>query len=706
MRKKKSWFIEFYQVFSNMKIIYKKFMLQNILKNITKSPWIYQFFDKKWEIIYIGKSRNLFSRVNSYFNWQWNLNFAKKSMVSQVCDIKTILTNTETESLILETTLIKKHKPKYNILMKDDKNHLYIKITNEEIPRILKTRNPSLIKEDEKKDFYFWPYINGNYVNNVLKVLKKVFGYRSCDLKFYDLQPLITKEGVRGRSIPCLDYYIKRCSAPCLLEQEKINSYKAGVENIKNFLKWDVKEVEKSLKEKMQIYAKKLEFEKAGEIKKDLEAITSLNEIQIVRDFVSGDYDVINYVEKFEKIYIWFFKIRDSKIIGFYNYEIENSLEDSIEFLLFNFVETRIAENFEENEKNKIKYILPEISNLKEDRENTNPPAFGIPLIKGDKDYVEMFGKNILSLLEFPKIGWKIELLKLCYKNIYEQAYKKYLASLSTKWFTKQTMKNLLHILGYSRINKDIVFECNDISHIFWHYTVASRTVIENGKLANSKYKKLKIKTLEEWKINDFDSMREVMTRRLLEIEKTGFVPDLIIIDWWKGQLSSVMEKIPHPNPLLIGEGIAQKEIAVSLQIVSIAKREEELFVAKYQPQSLLAKEGSNENSELFSLLTKEGARGWSFEKIVLSKDSAELKLVQKIRDEAHRFAITFNRDSRSKAAKKNILESLPWIWSKTRKKLLKEFGSVDSLKEANREDLVKILTKAQIESLENHGII
>jgi excinuclease ABC subunit C len=194
---------------------------------------------------------------------------------------------------------------------------------------------------------------------------------------------------------------------------------------------------------------------------------------------------------------------------------------------------------------------------------------------------------------------------------------------------------------------------------------VASRSVIENGKTANSKYKKFKIKNLEEWKIDDFNSMREIMERRIKEIKKQNFIPDLIIIDWWKWQLSSVVE-------------ILEKNNIKNLQLVWLAKKEEILYKLV----------------------------DWNFEEIILEKDSQELKLIQKIRDEAHRFAITFNRDSRIKSMKKNILESLPWFGIVTRKKILKQFGSVENLINIEKSKLKKLLNKTQIETLENHWLI
>jgi len=624
-------------------------MIKNLLKKIPKNPWIYQYFDKDWKIIYIWKSVNLFSRVNSYFNGKSKLNFAKQKMVEKIVDIKTILTNNETESLILETSLIKEHLPKYNILMKDWKNHIYIKITNEEWPKIIKTRFKNTkrpVSELKNKEFetgleykqneqYFWPYVSSNDVDNILKVIKKVYGYWVANNNFFKSQNSYN-----------LDKYLFEWNNVEMfgknISEEKIKTlYFEKLEKIKKFLKWDYKQVIWELREQMMEFACAHEFERADVLKKQIESIETLNEKQIVREWIIWDYDIINYLEKFDKIFIWKLEIRDSKIIWFYPFEIENNLQEDIDTILENFVKNSLITSLLSNPDSKKQIII---------------------CSKNIKLKEEIFSK---IRIENPKKWTKNDLLKLCYKNIYEFWYKKHIASLSTKWFTKQNMKNLLHILGFSRINKDIIFECNDISHLSGTHTVASRSVIENWKTANSKYKKFKIKNLEEWKIDDFDSMREIMERRLLEIEKSNFIPDLIIIDWGKGQLSSVVEIVGNAG-------------LHSLQLVWLAKKEEELFTLK--------------NGE--------------FQKIILEKDSQELRLVQKIRDEAHRFAITFNRDSRIKSMKKNILESLPWFWVVTRKKILKNFGSVENLINIEKSELSKFLNKTQIETLENHGLI
>lgn len=615
--------------------------LKEILKTIPKLPWVYQYFDSKWKIIYIWKSVNLHSRVNSYFNWTKRLNFAKKKMVSEIKNIEIVVTNTPKECLLLETNLIKKHKPKYNILMKDDKNHTYIKITEDVIPKIIKTRIKTKTWE------YFWPYISTNYVNNIIKLTKKVFWHRSCNIVFEETNWITKIKATNGSKIPCIDYYIKRCSGPCLLKKENLEEYKNAIENIKNFISWDFENIIKSLTEKMKIHATKLEFEKASEIKEMIASISSLKEEQYITWIIKEDCDIINFLEKYEKFYISKIEIRNQKITWIYNFEIENKLNDIDDNIAY-FLEN----NYLENEK-KLKIILP--------RE-----------FEFEKEFLDELNIKIETSL----IWDKTEILKLAYKNAFEFAYKKHLEWLSVKWFTKKDMTELLSILWYKQINKDIIFECNDISHISGNHTVASRSVIENWKTANAKYRKFKIKTLEKWEINDFDSMREIMTRRIAEIKKTWIIPDLIIIDGWKWQLSSVVEILEEEIKKLenIEENEKYLENIKSLQLVSLAKKEEELFLPHES------------------------------ESILISKDSNILRMIQKIRDEAHRFAITFNRDTRIKESKRNILEELPWIWPKTRQKLLKEYWNIDNI--VNDENLKKILNKNQIEVLESHGII
>lgn len=597
-----------------------KTSLQDILKTLPHSPGVYQYFNKQWEIIYVWKSKNLKSRVNSYFSGQQKLNFAKKKMVWYIHTIEYIVTNNEVESLILENDLIKKYQPKYNILLKDDKNFLYIKITKEEFPKIIKTRiSPRKMKISDGK--YFWPYISWYHVGEIFKLLKKIYWYGVAEHNFfmkkwsYNLDKYIFKWNIQDKERKIKELYLEK------------------IWEIQKFLSGNFQQVKENLIADMKRFAANLQFEEAQKRKLSLEALDSLDTLQVVRDGVKGDYFVIQILEKYDSTYIWIIQIQDSKITAYENYEIENKLEDTSKDILTSIVEQKWVEH---RDVKWLTFIVPE--------------------------NIDIENKDIR--IEVPQIWGKMDLLKLCYKNIYEYAHKKYMDSLSMKSFSQQTMKNLLDILGYKVINNDIIFECNDISHLSWTHTVASRSIIENGKKNPKKYKKFRIKTLSQWKIDDFWSMEEIMKRRIAELKKLSNYPDLILIDGWKWQLWAVMKMI------------YESDLEIYPQIVSIAKREEELFLP------------------------------WKTDPILLDKQSNELRLLQALRDEAHRFAISFNRDSRTKSIRKNILEAIPGIWPKTRKKILTKYGSIDNLKATDISDLREYLWKSIVENLENHWII
>lgn len=604
---------------------------QDILSSLPHSPGIYQFLNQSGDIIYIGKSKNLKSRVNSYFSGQQKLNFAKKKMISHIMDIRYIVTDNETESLILENDLIKKHSPKYNVLLKDGKNFLYIKITSEEFPKIIRTRiSPSDIKNATGK--YFGPYISWIHVSEVLKLLKKVFGYGVGSHNFFKKKWAYT-----------LDTYLFEGSSTANEIQIK-KDYEKKIKEISSFLRWNTGELKEKLKWEMQTLATQQLFEEAQKRKLALEALDALDTYQVVRDGVRGNFFVLQVLEKYEKNYLWIIEIENGKIAGYENTEIENQLQYSSQEVMQGIVEKLWVEN---RHKENLSFILP----------------------------TQIWDHLADISCEVPELWSKYELLKLCYKNIYEYAHKKHIDALSQRRFTKKNMKSLLKVLWYQQINNDILFECNDISHLSWSHSVASRSVVENGEKCTKKYKKFRIKTLEDWKIDDFWSMKEIMIRRLKELEKLQNYPDLIVIDGGKGQLWAVM-KIIHDFSAKVSIGQNKNYDLWKLQIVSIAKREEELFLP-----------GKSEA-------------------IILEKDSPELRIIQMLRDEAHRFAISFNRDSRSKSQKKNVLESIPWIWPKTRKKILSKYGSVHKLKSIKKAELEKFLWKSTVENLQNHGII
>jgi len=619
--------------------------LTNQIKNIPKLPGVYQFFDVHGKILYIGKSINLHARVKSYFVKNASLNFAKKKMVAQVDHIETIVTNTSRECLILESNLIKKHKPKYNVLLKDDKNHIYIKITDEIVPKVIKTRQKT------SSGSYFGPYFTTQQANHLLKITKKFFGHRSCHIDFRSVQWKLALTKVRNTKTPCLDYYIGRCSAPCTLKKKNLDQYTRAVTDIHHFLSGNFDAVGKRIHEKMLSYAAHLEFEKADELKTDLTLLESLKEHQIVKDLSVKNADVLHSVEKYGKIFLSRIEIRNTRITGIYNYTLEDKLEDGIQSIAH-----CIEQTYQNNHK-KLTLILPE----------------SIPIEPA-------FLEDLKLQIQLPKIWEKMQILQLAYKNAFEYAYRSHLASLSVKTASKRDAIELLHLLGYQQKNTSLLFECNDISHLSGTHTVASRSVLINGKPDPKKYKKFRIKTLAAWEINDFDSMREIITRRIAEIQHTGNIPDLIIIDGGKWQLSSVMEIIKQKKKILqnITNPTEEEKIFLknlqNLQIVSIAKKEEELFLPE------------------------------TSEPIRLDKESIILRMVQKVRDEAHRFAITFNRNSRSTSLKKNILEDLPGFGPKTRKKLLSHYGNIDGI--IHDETLKHMLSVPQIQTLIDHGII
>jgi len=605
--------------------------VKNILKTLPSSPGIYQFFNEVWEIIYIWKAKVLKNRVKSYFNGTTKLNFAKKKMLSEIVDIKYIMTETEIEALLLENNLVKKHQPRYNVLLKDDKNFLYIKITDDTYPKIIRTRIAPHSKW-KLSGKYFWPYLSWYSVFQILKLLKKIYWYGVGKHHFfkksssYTLDPYIFSGNIDAEEWQIHDIYIKK------------------IGEMKRFLSWDTGKLSSELKEKMLTHAKKLEFEEAQKCRDALTALADLQGYQVVQTEIRGNYIAVQFLEKYETLYAGVIIIEDSKLISYESYEFEHSEMEELHELKAKLFEEIFVSQLERNgSASKFRFLLSE-----------SPTQIEIPL-----EY------------EIPDLWPKYDIMKLCYKNIYEFAQKKYIASLSTKSFTKQTMRNILSLLNYSELNSDIIFECNDISHLSGSHTVASRSVIENGKKNPSKYKKFRIKTLEEWKIDDFGSMREIMTRRLREIYKVGNMPDLIVIDGGKWQLSSVMESIDD-----FYKSQDFEEERIPLQIVSLAKREEELFLP------------------------------WKKDPIILDKDSAELRLIQAIRDEAHRFAITFNRDSRNKQMRQSILEAIPGIGPKTRKKILKLYGSVSNLKEQDKFELEKQLWKNITEILDMHGVL
>ncbi|MBQ8634845.1 excinuclease ABC subunit C [bacterium] len=552
---------------------FKNDNIKQQVKNMPKLPGCYQYFDINNELIYIGKAKNLYNRVNSYFVGDKKDSPKLQVMVPQIERVECIVVNSEIEALILENELIKKHKPKYNILLKDDKKFPYFLITKEEYPRILVVRksNKNLLKGK-----YYGPYTDSRAMWATLEVIHKLFPLKKCKTPKY-------------KSRPCLYYDIGQCSAPC---QNKITSseYKEIIKNAELFLSGKRKELIKTLKKEMEKASAKQEFEKALLYRNSINDIEKTLEKQnVVFESTKANYDYIGISNSSNLICISILQIRQGRLINKKDFSFSQFLEDEKD--TDEIIQSTIREY----------YIM------------LNDEELPSKIILSDTfDDIEIY-KKWLSLrlnkeVNIIKATSKTdkEILSLAQKNAnynLEQQKLKELANIQNDY--NEVGSYIQEKLKLTRFPHTI--ECYDISHIQGTNTVASGVYFENGQPKKSKYRKYKLKTLKKGEVDDFKSMREILSRRFKKI-KTGQIesPDLIIIDGGKGQLSSVIE--------------IMKEFELNLNIVSLAKREEEVFLPKKK------------------------------EPVILAQNSAALHLFQRIRDEAHRFAITFHRQLRSKS--------------------------------------------------------
>lgn len=595
-----------------------------IYSHVPSCPGVYLMKNSEWAIIYIGKSNNLKARVRSYFVPGAELNFAKKKMVKIVEKIDYIETKTDVEALMLETNLIKVHQPKYNVLMKDGKNLSYIKITDEEIPCLIRTR----IKT--KTGQYFWPYSQYFDTYSFVRFIRKLF-------------KLGNHEKIEKFWPPCIDTYIGLCPGHCTGDTAKIDTYLERLAEARNFLMGKQENVVENLKEKMKKAALERKYEEANEYKNLIAQIETIGNRQIVRDAIEWDATVIVMLEKYNRIFMSCVGVKDGMIVGIHEYELSNPLQEEARVLV---------------EQAMIQYIIrEEVKNLYTD----------IPL-EDLSDLTELAKKEKISVRQ-PSRGEKVRILEFAHTNLLNFAYQEEMSWLKNATLSKKTMIDLLEKLWMEnktlQKKKEIVFECFDISHSHGEHTVASKSVLVNGKPDTKRYKKYRIKTLETGKIDDFASMEEILTRRSLgALRGEDPWPDLIIIDGGKWQLSHAVEAIKKASPNFIPP------------IISLAKRIEEVFLPKKS------------------------------DAILLEKWSPELMILQKIRDEAHRFAINYNRNSREKSYTKTLLDEIPGIGPMARQKILKAVSKIEELSTWTFEKSQKSFWKKVAEALQNHGLI
>ena len=574
------------------------------LKDVPENPGVYLMLDKDDNIIYVGKAKNLKNRLRQYFH-----NSVKTvkvmAMLDHVADFRYIICGSEVDALVTENNLIKKHTPQYNILLKDDKSYPFVRINlKEDYPSISLVR---ALKNDGAK--YFGPYMQSVNIRDIFDLIHSAFPIRDCNRD-------MTKP-----SRPCLNAHLGRCVAPCSGKVTK-EEYRKEVMRVVDFLKGNDREVERVLTDKMMEFADKENFEVALKYKEKLAVLEKVVRKQVSALPKDFNLDVFAYETNGVKTAVNMLVVRGGKLVGGEN-SVFDGIDDSLTSYLYQFYKN-------------------------------NPPVCDEIITDGADDnkaledaLSTLVGRKIHVLS--PKQGVRKQLLDLAHTNAHDALEKHGTQEERKTIRTKGAVKQLADRLSLKTLPNRI--ECYDISHVSGVDKVSSMVVFEGGEPKKSHYRKFKIKTVEG--NNDFASMKETLSRRLERLnnpeetdESFASVPDLIVIDGGKGQLSYALDALA-----LYGRN--------DIEILSLAEREEEVFLGRAPKVS-----------------------------VMLSKDSVALQLLQRIRDEAHRFAITFHRNLHAKRMSESVLRDVPGIGKKKSADLLKKFGSVENILHAKDEDI------------------
>ncbi|MDR5591489.1 excinuclease ABC subunit UvrC [Christiangramia sp. SM2212] len=584
------------------------------LKTLPNSPGVYQYFDKNGKILYVGKAKNLKKRVTSYFNKKHD-SHRIGVMVKKINEIKHIVVESETDALLLENNLIKKHQPRFNVMLKDDKTYPWICIKNERFPRVFPTRK--LIKDGSE---YYGPFTSFKTVNTLLDLIKGLYKLRTCN---YDL----AEDKIRdGKYKVCLEYHLGNCLGPCegfQVEEE----YNNNIEAIRQIVKGNFKDSLQRFRTQMKEHAAKMEFEDAQRIKNKIDVLENYQSKSTVVNPKISNVDVFSIVSDEGYGYVNFLQLSHGAIIRSHTIEMKKKLdEDDRELLELAIVEIR-------------------------QRFNSNSKEIYVPF-KVD------VGEEIKIVI--PKLGDKKKIVELSQRNAkyFRQERFKQMKIVDPDRHVNRVMAQMKEDLRLSKEPRHI--ECFDNSNIQGSNPVAACVVFKNGKPSKKDYRKFNIKTVEG--PNDFASMEEVVFRRYRRLLNEGEdLPELIIVDGGKGQLSSGVKALETL-------GLRGK-----IAIIGIAKRLEEIF---YPDDSI---------------------------PLYLDKKSETLKIIQQLRNEAHRFGITFHRNKRSKTALNTELESIQGIGEKTVIELLTHFRSLKRVKEASQKELADVVGSAKAGIVFNH---
>ena len=581
--------------------------ITSLLSTIPEKPGCYQYYDAKGTVIYVGKAKNLRKRISSYFQKEHE-NRKTRVLVKQIYDLRYIVVDSEADALLLENNLIKQYRPRYNVLLKDDKTYPSIVIKHEPFPRIFQTRN--IVRDGS---LYYGPYSSVHFIRTLLHLIKELYPIRNC-------KHALTPEAIHsGKYKVCLQYHIKRCKAPCVGMQEA-EEYDRNVADIKEILKGNSSKVSELLLERMKVLAAEMRFEEAQEVKRQYDLVESFRLKSTVVPMLHN-VDVFSLDENETSFFINYMHIGSGAIVQVYTIEYQKKLDDEQKEYILGLGIVELRERFRSHAGEIIVPFIPE---------GVFPEgiSFTVPQ-RGDK-------RKVLELSLQNAKQYKLDKLKRSEKFNPEQR--------TTRLLT--TIQKDLHLPALP-----MQIECFDNSNIQGTNPVAACVVFKKGKPSKKDYRHFHIKTVVG--PDDFASMREIVTRRYTRLlEEEAPLPQLIVIDGGKGQLNAATEVLRELN--LLGK----------ITIVGLAKRLEEIFYP----------------GDPFPL--------------VLDKTSETLKVIQHLRDEAHRFGITFHRQMRSKGQIVSELDAIKGIGEKTKEALLKKYKSVKRIREAPPAELEELIGK------------
>ncbi|HJD37926.1 MAG TPA: excinuclease ABC subunit UvrC [Candidatus Blautia ornithocaccae] len=601
------------------------FDIEEELKKLPAHPGVYIMHDDKDAIIYVGKAISLKNRVRQYFQKSRNLGIKKEQMVEQIARFEYIITDSELEALVLESNLIKEHRPKYNTMLKDDKNYPFIKVTvGEAFPRIMMARK---MKKDKSR--YFGPYTSGGAVKDVIELTRKLYHLRSCSRS-------LPKD--IGKERPCLYYHIKQCNAPCqgYISQE---DYKKQVEGLLDFLNGNHKEILKELRQKMLSASEKMDFEEAAQYRDLIQSVEKIGERQKITDQHKEDKDIIAAAMEGEDAVTQVFFVRDGKLIGRDHFYMKIAPGDDRKGVLSSFLKQFYAGT----------PFIPKEIMLQEEVEDLELISQWLEKKKGQKVRIAV-----------PKKGTKEKLVELAYQNAQMVLQRDRERIKREEGRTIGAVKEIAELLGLKEVNR---IEAFDISNISGFQSVGSMVVYEKGKPKKSDYRKFRIKWVKG--PNDYASMEEVLTRRFVhgldeqEERKTENLedaygsftrfPDLLMMDGGRGQVNIALEVLQKLN--------------LNIPVCGMVKDDHHRTRGLY----------------------------YNNVEIPISRDSEGFKLITRIQDEAHRFAIEYHRSLRSKGQVHSVLDDIPGIGPARRKALMKHFKGLEGIRDASREELAAV---------------